>query len=595
MYKKGGVDKTSEVVLRAGKVASKKGKGKVGKWEHFWNLKDPETGHVTVEDTAELEEISLVPEDLAANNDAEDEDDDDAVYVVIVPRFRHGEVKCKEAKEEELSRFDEFDVYEEVEDEGQTTLGTNWVLTEKVKNDKIIIKARLTIRGDQEEATDQIQSDSPTVRKQNINILLMVAARNKWDIKSDDVTSAFLQSVPIEREIFVNPPRERRIPGVVWRLKKSVYGLVDASRGFYKNFSQSLVDLGCVKARMDPAMFIHFENGEEEVSKEPTGIAVTHVDDVLSVGNTKFDKNVMGEMKKVFKFGNEESLDFKYVGLNMVQYEEGIEVDNNHYVAAMELPNMDLVKQAENDEVMNPDGQTEFRSAVGKLTSLAHTSRPDICFDVKTMASKLGKATKKDLQSAMKKMMKVRTELTSMRFPNLSMNLQDWLLVGFGDAGVKSMPDKITSVGGHVKLLCDVKTNNCCVLGWKSRKIKRKVVSSLAGETLAMIDAIGDLVYTKAVLVQLFGSRANEVKTVVVTDCKNLEEAIKSTSLVDDPWLVPDVAVIKEALENGTITKVKRVRGEDMLANCLTKSGASGKDLLAVLKSGYYKVPEDWK
>ena len=167
-------------------------------------------------------------------------------------------------------------------------------------------------------------------------------------------------------------------------------------------------------------------------------------------------------------------------------------------------------------------------------------------------------------------MMKVRTELTSMRFPNLSMNLQNWLLVGFGDAGVKSMPDKITSVCGHVKILCDIKTNKCCVLGWKSRKIQRKVVSSLAGEILAMIDAIGELVYTKAVLVQLFGSRANEVKTVVVTDCKNLEEAIRSTSLVDDPWLVPDVAVIKEALENRIITKVKRVRGDDMLANCLT-------------------------
>ena len=83
----------------------------------------------------------------------------------------------------------------------------------------------------------------------------------------------------------------------------------------------------------------------------------------------------------------------------------------------------------------------------------------------------------------MKKMMKVRTELTSMKFPNLSMNLQNWLLVGFGDAGVKSMPDKITSVGDYVKLLCDVQTNKCCILGWKSRKIKRKVISSLAGET----------------------------------------------------------------------------------------------------------------
>ena len=167
----------------------------------------------------------------------------------------------------------------------------------------------------------------------------------------------------------------------------------------------------------------------------------------------------------------------------MVQYEDGIVVDNNHYVAAMDLPNMDLVKHMENDQLMNPDGQTEFRSAVGKLTSLAHTSRPDICFDVKTMASKLGKATKKDLQSAMTRMMKVKTELTTMRFSNLGINLQDWLLVGFGNAGVKSMPDKITSVGGHVKFLCDTKTNQCCVLGWKSRKIKRKVISSLAGET----------------------------------------------------------------------------------------------------------------
>ena len=86
----------------------------------------------------------------------------------------HGEAQCQEAKEEELSRFDEFDVYEEVEDEGQITLGTNWVLTEKIKDGKTITKARLTIRGDQEDETEQIQTDSPTVRKQNINILPLV-------------------------------------------------------------------------------------------------------------------------------------------------------------------------------------------------------------------------------------------------------------------------------------------------------------------------------------------------------------------------------------------------------------------------------------
>ena len=59
--------------------------------------------------------------------------------------------------------------------------------------------------------------------------------------------------------------------------------------------------------------------------------------------------------------------------------------------------------------------------------------------------------------------------------------------------------------------------------------------------------------------------------------------------------MVPDVAVIKEAIEKGTITKVKRVRKDDMLAHGVTKSGVSGEDLLTGLESGYFKVPVDWK
>ena len=100
----------------------------------------------------------------------------------------------------------------------------------------------------------------------------------------------------------------------------------------------------------------------------------------------------MGRIKEVFKFGNKEAIDFKYVGLDMTQTEDGIEVDNNHYVAVLELPDLEFTKHLKNDEMMHPEGQTEFRSVIGKLTSLAHTSRPDMCLDVK-----------KDLQTAVKK------------------------------------------------------------------------------------------------------------------------------------------------------------------------------------------------
>jgi CxxC motif-containing protein len=219
------------------------------------------------------------------------------VFAVNLPRFRHKERRCVEAKEVELDKFDEFEAYEEVGDIGQKALGTNWVLVEKVKEGKSVVKARLTVRGDQED-TEGVRTDSPTVKKSNINIMLMVAARQGWKVKSSDITSAFLQSVPIDRDVFVRPPRQRRIPGVLWKLKKTVYGLNDASRGFYLSFSQTILDLGCERSRLDPAMFLFFKKGEqEEEIREPKGIALTHVDDILHAGESSFNKTVMDPLK----------------------------------------------------------------------------------------------------------------------------------------------------------------------------------------------------------------------------------------------------------------------------------------------------------
>ena len=67
------------------------------------------------------------------------------------------------------------------------------------------------------------------------------------------------------------------------------------------------------------------------------------------------------------------------------------------------------------------------------------------------------------------------------------------------------MPDKLTSVGGQVTMMVNKRTKKACVLGWRSRQLKRKVVSSLAGEALAMTGIIGVTVYTKSVLSQIFG------------------------------------------------------------------------------------------
>ena len=46
----------------------------------------------------------------------------------------------------------------------------------------------------------------------------------------------------------------------------------------------------------------------------------------------------------------------------------------------------------------------------------------------------------------MKRMVKLKAEMTLMTFPDLG-PIQDWLLVVWGDAEVKSMLDKIAAVG----------------------------------------------------------------------------------------------------------------------------------------------------
>ena len=86
-----------------------------------------------------------------------------------------------------------------------------------------------------------------------------------------------------------------------------------------------------------------------------------------------------------------------------------------------------------------------------------------------------------------------------------------------------------------------------------------------------------------------------KIPVIIVTDSKNLEEAVKSTSLVDDPWLIPDIAMIKEAIDEGTVTEVRRVSSQEMLANCLTKlRGASAEMLMTVMRLGKYCLPGGW-
>ena len=92
-------------------------------------------------------------------------------------------------------------------------------------------------------------------------MLLAVAATKEWKIKSGDVKNAYLQGEMIDREVYMEPPLEMKKNGVIWKLKKSVYGMNDVGRRWFFKVEESMVKLGCEKSKFNHCLFVYREQG----------------------------------------------------------------------------------------------------------------------------------------------------------------------------------------------------------------------------------------------------------------------------------------------------------------------------------------------
>ena len=431
---------------------------------------------------------------------------------------------------------------------------------------------------------ESFRTDSPTVQKSNLKLFFTIALSKKWTVKTCDIKCAFLQGEKLERDVFVRPPKERRVNGVLWKMETSVYGLQDASRGFYLELSNTLKGLSCVQSQYDSALYYWYdENGKLE------GMLATHVDDIIhGSGSPRFEKSVMDPLRNKFQVGSEETAEFRYVGMKIEQFQSVIKVSQEHYLDSVEVPD---VPQGKDEDNMNEEGQEIYRGVVGKIGWLGTLSRPDLAFDHVSLSTKLGCASIGDMKYAVKTLKKLKMHAGEMIIQDLG-DIKDWIVEGYGDAGFKSLPGKVNSCGGKVVIVRNRKSNKASVLSWRSKKLKRVVSSSTAAETLAMVETISDMIYTKAILEEIIESKI-KIPMYVYTDSKNLWKSLHSTALVEDPRLRIDVAIIKESLEKGEIDQVIKVDSKNMIADSLTKKGASAKKLMELLKTGILKTKEE--
>ena len=482
--------------------------------------------------------------------------------------------KTMEAQLEEIQKLKDFNTYEVVEDVGQKRVSTRWVITEKSSGEK---RARLVARGFEEETS--IQSDSPTVTKTVIKLFMALCVSFQWIIKSTDIKSAFLQGKDMDRELYVQPPAGFETPGKLWKLRKCLYGLNDAARKFYMSVKESLLNLGCHMSNLEPAIFVYKLHGKVH------GLIVCHVDDFLHAGTEMFEKNVIQKLVDTFQASRQESSNFVYVGMNVQQKNGQVVLSQEKYIESIETVTVQAARAKQKGSELNSEEYTLFRSVVGKINWMVQGTRPDCNFDMIELSTKFHSAHICHLLESVKVLRKLKTEPVEILYSYLG-PIESWYILVFTDASLANL-NGVNSCGGHIVFLVG-KEQKCCPIAWHSGKLKRVARSTLSAETMALVSGLEEAMYIRELIsmcVQV------QLKIRAVVDNRSLVESLGSTSLVDDKRLRIDISAIKEIIETDNVT-VSWLPGHGQLANCLTKKGASCKDLLEVLSTG--KLPENF-
>ena len=484
------------------------------------------------------------------------------------------------AKQIELDKWKEFCVYTEVPDIGQPALSCRWVLTEKPLDEVLPIKSRLVARGYEEDLTNSnVRKDSPTAGKPLIKIFFAILATLRWLGQSIDVKAAFLQGKPLDREVFLKPPKEAaNMEGKLWKLHKAVYGLNDASRVWYFTIKKCLLDLGCKQVKSDPAMFYWYK--ENKLS----GIFVMHVDDFLYGGTKEFLKLVIDCVKQQFRIGSQEAGAFTYVGLNIQQTDEGIVMNQRSYLKSVQPIEVPTIKKGHSD-ILDKTNSDNLRSLIGQLNWLGSQTRPDCSFDVLELSISMKQPIKENIVRANKTVKRLKYEDCDILFPDLG-NLNQLKLVVFSDASHANLPDGYSSAGGFIVFLVG-SNKRCCPLAWEAKKMKRVVKSTLAAETLALVEALDMAFYLGSVLSEIISVK---IPIECYVDNKSLWENTQSTKNVTEKRLRIDLASIKEMLQNGEISAIHWVESSNQLSDCFTKRGVSCEKLLNIIKSGNFCI-----
>ena len=451
-----------------------------------------------------------------------------------------------------------------------------WVYKVKRMADGSIdrLKARLCAVGtSQKEGIDYNDTFAPVVRIENLRTILSIGAMRDMEIHQMDVNSAFLNGI-LKEEIYMKQPPgfvSQDLPNAVLRLKKSIYGLKQASRVWYQTLRAFLIGKGFTQSKVDSCIF--YRNTSEGLVM----IAV-YVDDCCIVADKpllEWAKNVLKEGFSMKDLGEAKSLlgmqvlrDRGRKTLRLIQ--GGIigdvlnlcgMVDCNPISTPME-PNLKLKRNLDNPSIMTT---FPYRRAIGMLLYLAVGTRPDIAFAVNYL-SRFVTCYDESHWAAVKRLARYLKGTGNIGVTYNSMGNEDSKeLVGFGDADWGNDEVDRKSVSGYVFFL------GGGPISWKTRKQTTVALSTVEAEYLSATEATKQAVHHRFLLNEL-GLLDLASATRVYSDNKGCI-ALTENPVHHDRTKHFDIRhhFVRERVLRGEVNLIHKTSSE-MIADILTKA-----------------------
>ena len=460
-----------------------------------------------------------------------------------------------------------------------------------------VFRARLVACGySQVPGQDFNEVYSPVVNDITVRIILILKMILKLMSLIVDIETAFLHG-DLKEEIFMDCP-----PGLVHTVEecllllKTIYGLVQSARAFYKKLGDVLKLIGFVQSLADPCLFI---------KKTKTGVCfvVLWVDDCLFVGHEDVLKESVEQLSKHFKLKIEEDTS-DYLSCEIL-YDKDLTkcwIGQPHLCKKIEqtfgdlvkglpkyrtpgTPGVQITKPLDPKVIVSPEDQSLYRSGVGMLLYLVKYSRPDIANPVRELSKGMKEAT----PSAMKELKRVLKFVIDTKDyglklePKMGEKLTEWELLLYTDSDWAGDKDTRKSVTGYGLMLMD------CPVVWKSRQQDTIALSSSEAEINACSDAVKEIRFTVNVL-ESMGVKVKKPVTVRVDNVGAIYMAENAAVSQRTKHVDLRTKFLTQYIEDGFI-KILFIKSENNLSDFFTKN-VSG-DIYDEHKEAYIKS-KDW-